>query len=86
MQTFIRKSLATIALCLLLAPLPGQAQWSEPTTDQVVVRGGWLFDGVSDTRRKNTGIVTRWAAVGREAPFTARCWPWSTRVCRTPSY
>ena len=25
--------------------------------DQLVIRGGWLFDAVSDTRRPNTGIV-----------------------------
>lgn len=25
--------------------------------DQLVIRGGWLFDGISDTRRRNSGIV-----------------------------
>jgi imidazolonepropionase-like amidohydrolase len=25
----------------------------------MIVRGGWLFDGISDTRRRNTGIVIR---------------------------
>jgi len=35
------------------------AQWSEPSPDEVIVRGGWLFDGISDSRRQNTGIVIR---------------------------
>ena len=25
----------------------------------LVIRGGWLFDGVSDTRRRNSGIMIR---------------------------
>ncbi len=59
MHAFIRKSLSTTALCLLLAPAAVYAQWSEPSSDQIIVRGGWLFDGISDTRRQNTGIVIR---------------------------
>ena len=35
------------------------AQWSEPSTDDVFIRGGWLFDGIGDTRRWNTGLVIR---------------------------
>jgi len=46
-------------LCLLLASTAVHAQWSEPSADQIIVRGGWLFDGISDTRRRNTGIVIR---------------------------
>jgi len=42
---------------LLLAPLVAQAQWTEGQEGRLVVRGGWLFDGVSDERRPNTGIV-----------------------------
>jgi len=59
MHAIIRKSLSATALCLLLAPIAVHAQWSEPSPDQVIVRGGWLYDGISDTRRKNTGIVIR---------------------------
>jgi imidazolonepropionase-like amidohydrolase len=59
MRAFIRKSLSTTALCLLLASAAVHAQWSEPSSDQIIVRGGWLFDGISDTRRRNTGIVIR---------------------------
>ena len=59
MHAFIRKSLITTGLCLLLASAAVYAQWSEPLSDQIIVRGGWLFDGISDTRRHNTGIVIR---------------------------
>lgn len=59
MYAFIRKLLGIIALCLLLALAAVHAQWSEPPSDQIIVRGGWLFDGISDTRRRNTGIVIR---------------------------
>ena len=59
MYAFIRKLLGITALCLLLAPAAVHAQWSVPPSDQIIVRGGWLFDGISDTRRRNTGIVIR---------------------------
>jgi len=42
---------------LLLAPQPAPAQWTEVQDQQLVIRGGWLFDSVSDERRPNTGIV-----------------------------
>ena len=48
------------ALCLLAtlaAPLQALAQWSASVGESLLIRGGWLFDGVSDTRRRNTGIV-----------------------------
>jgi imidazolonepropionase-like amidohydrolase len=59
MRAFIRKSLSTTALFLLLASAAVHAQWSELSSDHIIVRGGWLFDGISDTRRRNTGIVIR---------------------------
>jgi imidazolonepropionase-like amidohydrolase len=59
MQTLIRKSLCATALCLFLLPIVANAQWTESSSGQVIVRGGWLYDGISDTRRKNTGIVIR---------------------------
>jgi imidazolonepropionase-like amidohydrolase len=43
----------------LLAASDSHAQWSAPSAGVVVVRGGWLFDGVSDARRRNSGIVIR---------------------------
>ena len=48
-----------IGIALLLASSSSMAQWSEPSTEDVIIRGGWLFDGVSDSRRQNTGIVIR---------------------------
>ena len=48
----------TISL-LLFASLTANAQWSDPEPGALVIRGGWLFDSVSDTRRRNTGIVIR---------------------------
>jgi len=59
MHTVKRKLFNTIAICLLLGPAAVHAQWSEPPSEQVILRGGWLFDGIADTRRKNTGIVIR---------------------------
>jgi imidazolonepropionase-like amidohydrolase len=44
-------------ICFLAATT--NAQWSEPSQDELVIRGGWLFDGISDDRRKNSGIVIR---------------------------
>ena len=29
------------------------------STNTVVIRGGWVFDGIRDTRSRNTGIVIR---------------------------
>ncbi|MGH9421349.1 MAG: amidohydrolase family protein, partial [Thermoanaerobaculia bacterium] len=43
------------ALVLLAAAAPSRAQ----ENGAVVVRGGWLFDGVRDTRVRNPGIVIR---------------------------
>ena len=42
---------------ILLAPQLALGQWSEGQEGQLVIRGGWLFDSVSDDRRPNTGIV-----------------------------
>jgi imidazolonepropionase-like amidohydrolase len=42
---------------LLLAPQLVLAQWTEGQEGQLLIRGGWLFDSVSNERRPNTGIV-----------------------------
>ena len=42
---------------LLLVSGLAHAQWAESAQGSVVIRGGWLFDGVSDERRRNNGIV-----------------------------
>ena len=44
-------------ILFFLVPTMALAQWSEPEEGQLIIRGGWLFDGVSDTRRRNSGII-----------------------------
>jgi len=51
--------LASKIVLVLLVPQLALAQWSEEQEGQLVIRGGWLFDSVSDERRPNTGIVIR---------------------------
>jgi imidazolonepropionase-like amidohydrolase len=46
-------------LLFLSAPQLLLAQWSEGQDGHLVIRGGWLFDGVSDERRRNSGIVIK---------------------------
>ena len=48
-----------IVLLILVAPPVAQTQWSDPEEGHLVVRGGCLFDGISDTRRRNSGIIIR---------------------------
>ena len=49
------------AITILIALMPATVQARESAVEEaeLVIRGGWLFDGVSDTRRRNTGIVIR---------------------------
>jgi len=65
-------------------PLLAQAQWSDPHDGTLIIRGGWLFDGLSDTRRRNSGIIIRYEmgpdTINREmvsGPFN-----WTTFVYR----
>ena len=44
-------------LILLLVSATAYSQWSEPPQEEIIIRGGWLFDGISNKRRQNTGIV-----------------------------
>ena len=59
MNLLISRLCNTAALILLLVFSTAYAQWSDPPSDEIVIRGGWLFDGISNTRRQNTGIVIR---------------------------
>lgn len=52
-------SLAAGLTAALLAPPMVFAQWSEGIQNHLLIRGGWLFDGVSYERRRNTGVVIR---------------------------
>lgn len=54
-----RFALRTSILLIFLAPVLTCAQWSDSAEGALIIRGGWLFDGVSDTRRRNSGIIIR---------------------------
>ena len=55
----ISRLLNTSTLLLLLLSFTSFAQWSQPSSEEIVIRGGWLFDGINNTRRQNKGIVIR---------------------------
>ena len=50
--------LATTIL-LAIVPVASFAQWAKPDEGELIIRGGWIFDSVSDTRRPNSRIVIR---------------------------
>ncbi len=54
-----RLALHAMITLIFLAPSMTQAQWSIPQDGVLVIRGGWLFDSVDDTRRPNSGIIVR---------------------------
>ena len=54
-----RFALHAMITLVFLAPSMTHAQWSGPQDGVLIIRGGWLFDGVSDTRRPNSGIIIR---------------------------
>lgn len=54
-----RRLLLALALPALSSVTPLQAQAPPLRTGDIVIRGGWLFDGVGDTAVRNTGIVVR---------------------------
>ena len=51
--------LRLISALLFLFSSNSFTQWSETPSDEIMIRGGWLFDGISNTRRQNKGIVIR---------------------------
>lgn len=55
----IRALIKTITFLVFLAPALVLAKGPETKTGSLLIRGGWLFDGVSDTRRRNSGIIIR---------------------------
>lgn len=46
-------------IVLLIGITPVQAEDNDPEAGALLVRGGWLFDGIADERRRNTGILIR---------------------------
>ena len=59
MNHSIKIALQATTILILLTSVMAQAQMSETENEELIIRGGWLFDGVSDTRRRNSGIVIR---------------------------
>ena len=59
MNYSIRFTLQATTVLMLLAATMSHAQWSDPVDGTLVIRGGWLFDGIGDTRRRNSGIIIR---------------------------
>ena len=58
-QSIILSSRWMSACLLLLTPLMAHTQWAEPAPEALLLRGGWLFDGLGDERRLNPGILIR---------------------------
>jgi len=48
-----------INVFIVLAPLVSHADETKAAKGSLIIRGGWLFDGVSDTRRRNSSIMIR---------------------------
>lgn len=55
-MTYRHLYLALVALLIFVGIKPNQLQ---AQSDPLLIRGGWVFDGVSDTRRPNRGILVR---------------------------
>ena len=53
----IKNAFAALLLCIYLGP--ALAQQATDKDDSILIRGGWLFDGVSESRRRNTGILVK---------------------------
>jgi imidazolonepropionase-like amidohydrolase len=59
MQHSIRAGVYVITLLACFTPALALALGPDTEAGSVLIRGGWLFDGVSDTRRRNSGIIVR---------------------------
>ena len=58
-RAFIFMRLALLTAVMAVWTSPAAAQWAQAPPREVVITGGWLFDGVGDARVRNTGIVIR---------------------------
>jgi len=54
-----RTAMNVITLITILMSLLACAQENPAVENRLIIRGGWLFDGLSDTRRRNTGIIVQ---------------------------
>ena len=59
MKHSIRLVIYTFTLFVGLMQVPVLAQETKTEAGLLIIRGGWLFDGISNTRRPNSGIVIR---------------------------
>ncbi|MGI9286185.1 MAG: amidohydrolase family protein [Pseudomonadales bacterium] len=59
MQHSVKLIICAIAFLAGLTPLLVGAQENKAKSESLFIRGGWLFDGISDTRRRNSGILIR---------------------------
>ena len=59
MQHSVRLIICAIAFLAGLTPVLVDAQETKAESGSLFIRGGWLFDGISDTRRRNSGILIR---------------------------
>jgi len=59
MQLSIRCVICAIAFLAGLAPALVGAQDTKVESGTLFIHGGWLFDGISDIRRRNSGILIR---------------------------
>ena len=53
-------AVAFVTACTVFGSLSTQAQWSKEQSKnvkQVLIKGGWLIDGLDDERRPNTGLL-----------------------------
>ncbi|MGI9200744.1 MAG: hypothetical protein ACR2QL_06780, partial [Woeseiaceae bacterium] len=44
-------------ILFLILPSAASGQWAGPQQGEILILGGYLFDGISEERRRNTGIV-----------------------------
>ena len=49
----------TIAFLVGFSAVQANAQHNKAEAESLLIQGGWLFDGISDTRRQNSGILIR---------------------------
>lgn len=57
MKFSLRHVIYASTVVVLLTSSLVRAQEVKAQAGQLIIRGGWLFDGISDTRRRNSGIV-----------------------------
>lgn len=57
MNNVTRRTICMIIVLVASITVLAPAYANEAAEKRLVVRGGWLFDGISDTRRRNSGIV-----------------------------